>query len=207
MKLKFLYLTIFALVILTVFSFSKPIKIIGNQQANYECGEPMKIDSSLMSVEFGKIYFDFKTELEPKKTKEKEFLWLANYPKGYFISYFINTSNITFKAERQDGSLMMIQEALNEKGEWSPIEFWVYSGCGNSYFNPLELEPGHCVMVPIKKYSGSFKTKIRLKMKNNSSIYYSTSFDGSIDPSQFKRESGQVNGILYHGPANYFEEE
>ena len=46
----------------------------------------------------------------------------------------------------------MIQEAKNSKGEWVPIEHWLYSRCGNSYMNPLVLNPGEEVLVPIKKH-------------------------------------------------------
>ncbi|MDH4471346.1 MAG: hypothetical protein QE487_01995 [Fluviicola sp.] len=178
-------------------------KTTGNQKAFYESSDPIDIDSNLFKPEQGKIYFHFNTDLAPTDLKKLDFIWLENNPKEYFTAYLVNTTDSTFTADRQDGSLIMIQEAQNEKGEWLPIEYWVYSGCGNSYFDPLELEPGKYVLVPIKKYSGNFKTKIRLKFKKDDTLFYSDSFDGSIDKSQFEKETGKVNGILYHGDANY----
>lgn len=179
----------------------------GNQRAHYKCSDPLKIDSSLFDVRKRETYFYFDTNLTPKDLKSKGFTWTVDNPKDYFTAYLINTSDSTFNADRQDGSLMMIQEAMNEKGEWEPIEYWVYSGCGNSYFSPLELTTGNYVMIPIKRYSGAYKTQFRLKMKKDEELFYSGTYEGSIELSQFAMEKDMVNGILYHGSASYFEEE
>jgi hypothetical protein len=178
----------------------------GSQRAYYECTEPLKIDTSLFPLKKGQVYFHFNQSLKPKGLKAKGFLWMEDTPKDYFTAYLINTSDATFNAKRQDGSLIMIQEAMDAEGKWQPIEYWVYSGCGNSYFDPLVLTPGNYVMIPIKEYKGSFKTKFRLKMKKDTSLFYSDTFEGSIDKSQFEKETKQVNGILYHGPANYLDD-
>ncbi len=198
---KFLFL---AASLLMLFGFSaKQNKTNGNQRAYYKCTEPMEIDTNLFNPEQGKTYFHFNTELSP--TDLKDFTWLKDSPKDYFTAYLVNTSDTTFIANRQDGSLIMIQEALNEEGKWQPIEYWVYSGCGNSYFDPLKLDPGKYAMIPVKKYSGSFNTKIRLKLKKDNTLFYSTPFEGKIEKSQFKKETGKVDGILYHGNANYLD--
>lgn len=203
---KLTILSLISLFVLTGFSINQEDKTEGNQRAFYECSEPTDIDKSLIDVKQGELYFQFNTEQEPKNLKSMNFVWLKDDPKGYFTAYLINSSESTFSAERQDGSLIMIQEALNEQGKWLPIEYWVYSGCGNSYFNPLKLESGKSVMVPIKKYSGNFKTKIRLKLKAGKTTFFSESFAGAIDKSQFNKETEQVNGILYHGPADYLDD-
>jgi hypothetical protein len=177
----------------------------GNQPAYYECTEGLDIDTTLFNYRKGEIYFYFDKDLKAKNLASKGFNWIEDNPKDYFTAYLINTTDTTFNVTRQDGSLIMIQEAMDEKGQWQPIEYWVYSGCGNSYFDPLELNPGKYVMIPIKEYHGNFKTKIRLKMKNDKKIIYSESFEGSIDKSQFEKETKSVHGILYHGPANYLD--
>jgi hypothetical protein len=69
----------------------------------------------------------------------------------------------------------------------------------------LELDPGKYIMIPIKQYDGSFKTKFRLKMKKGKSLFYSETFEGSIDKSKFEKQTEDVNGILYWGPADYLE--
>lgn len=178
----------------------------GNQRAFYECTEPLNIDTALFDLKQGQTYFYFDQNSKPKKLKSNGFVWLDDNPKNYFTAYLINASDSTFNAERQDGSLIMIQEAINGKGEWKPIEYWVYSGCGNSYFDPLKLDSGKYVMIPIKQYHGSFKTKFRLKMKKDKTLFYSETFEGSIEKSQFQKQTANVNGILYHGPANYLDE-
>jgi len=201
MKLKiFIYSTL--IIVLSGFSFAT---YVGNQEAYYETSKPLRINKSLFEYKRGKTYFSFNKNLSPKNLKSKGFVWLENEPKGYFTAYLINASDTIFNAEKQDGSLIMIQEAIDENGKWKPIEYWVYSGCGNSYFNPLILKPGKYVMIPIKQYNGNFKTKFRLKMKKDKSIFYSEEFEGNIEKSQFEKHSENVNGILYYGPADYLD--
>lgn len=199
-------LLLFSILILFIgLSLKKDGAQIGNQRAYYECKEPAKIDSSLFKVELGKTYFVFNTKLLPTNLKAKHFVWTEDNPKDHFTAYLINTSDSTFKADRQDGSLIMIQEAIDLKGQWKPIEYWVRSGCGNSNFNPLELDSGMYIMIPIKQYSGNYDTKMRLKMKVNNKLFYSEPFEGSMDKRQFEKQTNTVNGILYHGPASYLD--
>lgn len=178
----------------------------GNQRAFYQCGKPLDIDSTKISLKSDKLYFHFNTEETFSNLDSMGFTWLKGNPQGYFAGYLVNTTSSTFRAERQDGSLIMIQEALDKDKKWKPIEYWVYSGCGNSYFYPLKLDSGKCVLVPIKKYAGNFKTKIRLKFKYSKAVMYSTPFEGAIDEAQFNKETDEVYGILYHGPANYLDQ-
>ena len=200
-----LYSVLFILV--TAFTGSNPEKK-GNQRAFYECTDPLDIDSSLFVPKKGKVCFYFDTKRSPAHKDFTDFIWYDNAKAtDYFTAYLVNASDSSFTAKRQDGSLIMIQEALDEKGKWLPIEYWVYSGCGNSYFDPLELGSGKYVMIPIKKYTGSFQTKIRLRFLQGNKLYCSEPFDANIDKSQFKKETENVNGILYHGKANYLERE
>ncbi len=195
---------LFVLVLLLFCSFlNKSDK--GNRRAFYECSEPLDIDSTFSELRPNQTYFYFDKNLKVKDLDTNSFVWMESNPKDYFTAYLINTTDSIFNANRQDGSLIMIQEAQNAEGEWQPIEYWVYSGCGNSYFEPLSLEPGKYVMIPIKEYNGKMKTKFRLKMKKDKSLFYSESFDGTINPSQFEKETKTVNGILYHGPASYLD--
>lgn len=101
------------------------------------------------------------------------------------MSVFItNPTSKSIRVEEQDWRLMLIQEALDKSGKWKPIEYWEYSGCGNSY-GGIALRPKHLIMIKILKYSGNYKTKIRLKFLNDSIVYYSKPFSGSINLSQF----------------------
>lgn len=192
--------------LLAHFSFAQSGTKRGNQKAFYECKNPLPLDTTLFDLEPGKLYFSFLTERIPTGLDTMNFYWTDFTSKEYFTAYLINASDSTLKASKQDGSLIMIQEALNEDGTWQPIEYWVYSGCGNSYFNPLNLQPNEYLMIPIRKYSGNFETKIRLKCRFGGTMEYSRSFKGSIKKSQFKKQVNDVKGILYEGPASYLDE-
>ncbi|PWJ38659.1 hypothetical protein [Sediminitomix flava] len=86
--------------------------------------------------------------------------------------------------ETQDGRVLMICEAKDDKGKWKPIEYWQYSWCGNSYYDS-ELKRNECAVIKVLNFGGSFETELRYKLKNYDSVYYSNSFQGSIDINQF----------------------
>ncbi|WP_417266206.1 hypothetical protein [Brumimicrobium sp.] len=177
----------------------------GNARAWYEIGTEQEIDDNVVNLKPNAVYFQFNTEEKAKNLESLGFGWIEDNPENHFVAYLINTSDSTFSSKLQDGSLLMIQEAMNEKEEWVPIEYWVKSGCGNSY-RTLNLKPGQQVMIPIKKYQGSFKTKIRLKLQTGKEVFYSQTFEGAIELTQFNKETESVGGILYRGPANYLDE-
>ncbi len=102
----------------------------------------------------------------------------ATFVKGFPV-YIVNQSKQAVRVEIQDGQLMIIQEALDPSGKWRPIEYWRYSGCGNSY-DGIALRPDHYLMTKVFKYQGNFETLLRLKMRNDTVIYYSPPFRGSI---------------------------
>lgn len=180
-----------------------------NQFAYYICSDPMIIDSTLLELEANKVFFNFNTDQSPGQFTYEDYKWDEGKSGKYFEAFLINTSDSTLTLERQDASLVIIQEALDENGNWEPIEYWVDSGCGNSYLNPVNLSPGKYIIVPIRKYKGEFKTRIRLRYKyfyrGGEGIMISDSFEGSIDKSQFQKQTENVHGILYHGPANYLK--
>jgi hypothetical protein len=184
------------------YSQTKPLE---SQRAYYKCSKSITIDSSKIEIVEGKVYFQFDQKLNPLLLDLVEFDWLDKIDLEYFTAYLINTSDSIFNPEKQDLSLMIIQEAKNDSGEWKPIEYWVYSGCDWSYLETLNLQSGLYVAIPIRKYRGKYKTKIRLKMKNNNSIFYSDEFDGEIEKSQFEVQTKKVKGVQYLGPASYFD--
>ncbi|WP_299884174.1 hypothetical protein [uncultured Lacinutrix sp.] len=90
------------------------------------------------------------------------------------------------------GSLIyMILEAKNEKGEWKPIEKQDYYYCGTGVYEYVLKKNKLCVTA-VHKYSGSFKTKLRLRHLGN----YSNEFEGYINPSEFgKYESHEADWL------------
>ncbi len=110
--------------------------------------------------------------------------WEENksFVRGFPV-YIVNKSKHSVRVEEQDGRLMIIQEALDKSGQWKPIEFWQFSGCGNSY-GGVALRPEYYIMTKVYKYKGDFETKLRLKMLNDTVVYYSQPFIGSINLTQ-----------------------
>ena len=97
--------------------------------------------------------------------------------------FIVNNTDIIQGIEHHDGRLLVIQEALTENGEWQPIEYFIYSGCGNSYgINPLK--PASYLMFGIPKYNGDFKTKLRVRLRTNNNTILSNEFDGNINKTQ-----------------------
>lgn len=81
------------------------------------------------------------------------------------------------------GYIPIITEALNEKGDWKPIEYRHIYMCGNGV-ESIILPPKQIVVTSELVYMGNFKTKLRLKLGSN----YSREFTGSINLSQFESE-------------------
>jgi hypothetical protein len=177
----------------------------GNQRALYNFSKQIEIDENLIELKQGVLYFQFNLNQSFETLKSFNSKWIEKYSKSHFIAYLVNMTDSSVYIKTQDGSLLIIQEALDENNNWQPIEYWIPSGCGNSYFNPLSLEAGKCVLVPIKRYDGNYKTKFRLKFNTGKRIIYSDIFEGTLNKSQFEKLNDDVNGILYDGPASYFE--
>lgn len=146
--------------------------------------EPADIDLKLVNIELGKTYFHFFTDAETENFPVFIHDRVKHQPYDCRFAYLINTSDTVFKVAGQDGSFRIIREAMDKNGEWKPIEYWVNSFCGNSY-EGLEFKPGQGTMFFMKKYHGSFKTQMRLKMAVNNTILYSQPFEGNIEPFQF----------------------
>lgn len=112
----------------------------------------------------------------------------------------INLSHKDLTFRTQDGSLLMVQEAKNEKGDWQPIEYWQWDwGMENVIFETLTLQPNKNLNFVAPKYSGTFKTQMRFKLKvsetnDNKQFYYSDNFEVSVNPSQFQLNSQKVKG-------------
>jgi len=110
--------------------------------------------------------------------------WEENksFVRGFPV-YIVNNSKQSVRVEEQDGRLMIIQEAFDKSGQWRPIEVWQFSDCGNSY-GGVALRPDYYIMTKVYKYKGDFETMLRLKMLNDTVVYYSQPFRGSINLTQ-----------------------
>src|SRR5690606_25952649 len=91
--------------------------------------------------------------------------------------FITNNSKDTIFLDYQDLNAFIIQEAMDENGNWKPIEYWQYSWCGNSY-DATGLLPNQFIVIKINKYSGNFETLLRVKLLNAKKVYYSNTFKG-----------------------------
>jgi hypothetical protein len=99
-----------------------------------------------------------------------------------------------------DSHLYLVQEALNDKGEWQAIER-IPHGTGPRDcavgFHRISLKPGEYWDLVGPRYTGSFKTKLRYRLdlgtndgklpQPGGKIVYSNEYEGSINPEQFQR--------------------
>jgi hypothetical protein len=82
----------------------------------------------------------------------------------------------------------LIQEALDGQGKWRPIEV-EFGGGGCAWgMRMLGLDPGHYWEVDAPRYAGSFKTKLRFRLRVLSPRggVWSNEFEGAINPQQFE---------------------
>ena len=100
------------------------------------------------------------------------------------VGYLVNNTLENKKILTQDNSLIMIMEAQDSLANWRPIEYWIWSDCGNSYFHPLSLEQGQSVTFKIPIYSGTIETMLRLKLLGAENFIYSDVFVGRITKNQ-----------------------
>jgi hypothetical protein len=129
-------------------------------------------------------------ETDERKTDSIFEIWKKrprNYVKAYPV-FIRNISKDTVHIDNQDGALFLIQEAKNELGEWKPIEYWIYSTCGNSYAS-TSIGQNDILILKKVNYQGAFETDMRLKLRTNNKIIYSKSYKGSINIEQFELDN------------------
>jgi len=105
-------------------------------------------------------------------------------------------SEVTFSAS--DSRLSIIQEALDARGRWRPIEYLPESWCGNSDHSVL-LPARHYFEFAVPSYTGKQQTRLRFALQpaQGQAPIYSNEFQGSINPRQFsKRQGHRPTGLM-----------
>ena len=127
-----------------------------------------------------------------KEIYDNEINFLSKYykpSKNMVQAYPImikNVSDSIRNVETQEGWIYMVQEAMHPDGYWKPIEYINYSVvCGNSRGSE-RLIPNEYLISKIYKYTGDFKTKLRIRFATNREVYFSNEFWGKINLTQFK---------------------
>lgn len=104
------------------------------------------------------------------------------------VLYIINGTDSTVSISATEGLFYISQEAMDENGEWRPIEYLVGGFFCGASFQTLKLKPKHYTAVTARRYYGNFETEIRFRLNNyegGKSIIYSNKFKGSINKNQF----------------------
>ncbi|CAN5660901.1 hypothetical protein BH11BAC3_BH11BAC3_41010 [soil metagenome] len=124
------------------------------------------------------------TELQSRAHSVSPLDTLSNITKFIKGKIFNNTTDTFYLTTHIGGTLIGIQEAKDEKGNWRPIEYWYNDKCGNS-FDDIQLAPNEYINFFIPRYYGLFKTKIRLRFLLGAKTIISSEWDGRIDKKQF----------------------
>ncbi|WP_118975979.1 hypothetical protein [Taibaiella koreensis] len=82
----------------------------------------------------------------------------------FYPVYLVNSTGTIRAFAGKDSYTFAIQEAMDKKGNWWPIEARVYDFCGNGTWL-LKIRPGEFATILFHKYTGSFKTKLRVRIK------------------------------------------
>ena len=98
--------------------------------------------------------------------------------------YIVNATHDPISFEVQDGRLSVVQEAQNEEGEWVALERLRGAWCGNSFYD-VELASFDGWRGVVRRYSGSFETRLRLTLlRDGQPPLLSSEWEGSVNPSQ-----------------------
>jgi hypothetical protein len=120
------------------------------------------------------------------------------FAKSYrgFRLLLINGTKSELALSASDSRIPIIQEALDSKGQWRPIEYLPESWCGNSYHHVF-LPPRHYWQFAAPAYTGKQRTRLRFVLQQPAPTY-SNEFEGSVNPVQFKKKQG-------HKPTNLMD--
>ncbi len=108
----------------------------------------------------------------------------------------VNRTKSEAAFDASDSRLPIVQEALDERGNWRPLEYLPSSWCGNSYHRVF-LPAGQYWEFATPKYEGKQKTKLRFVLQTKPPIY-SPEFEGSVNSGQFTNKVG-------HAPAGIMD--
>jgi hypothetical protein len=122
--------------------------------------------------------------------RQADSLYAVNNRKHALI-WLLNNSTEPVVLGTQDGSVFCVLQALDNTQQWRPVQYWHYSGCGNSYIARY-LRPKETLALSAQTTTtGDFKTKLRYKLAGIKEFYYSNEFEGRISYSEFAEPPGR----------------
>jgi len=99
--------------------------------------------------------------------------------QGFTVLLLNNTHEAVWFAA-QDSRLSIVREAIDENGQWRPIENLSESFCGNSSHR-VALPAQHFWSFSTPVYQGSQRTLMRFRFDD----IISNEFEGTVNPAQF----------------------
>jgi hypothetical protein len=108
---------------------------------------------------------------------------------GKIQVWLLNNSDDTIYVQMRDACYICILQALTKEGEWLPIQYHIYSSCGNSYYDKPILKKMANSFVMDYPNSGDYTTKLRFELSGRDKSYYSNEFIGKIDYCEFVRDT------------------
>ena len=185
----------FPMVVCRKFSYSK--KLV-NFPVRYKYVRNFGITKSSLLAFFSSDEADYSIEStneEMQKLNSKELSVLPDYLQNvavekfnlkniYFPVYVVNQSTKPQLFAAKDNHVFAIQEAMDKEGKWRPIEMRGFDFCGNGHWFTA-MKPKEYMMFLVPKYSGNYKTQLRIRLRIGNEILFSEAFEGNIRESQF----------------------
>lgn len=113
----------------------------------------------------------------------------AQNNQGKNLVWLINNTEENVSTQMQDWSYICILQALNKEGKWQPIQYWRFSGCGNSYHDKQFAPKTANSFVTSLPNKGDFETRFRFKLLGATKFYYSNEFEGKMNYCEFLENS------------------
>ena len=130
--------------------------------------------------------------------KKADTIHLENNNKWNLQVWILNNSKDTIGITKTDWLYPVILQAKNFNDIWQPVEYRVFSRCGNSYYL-AQFFPGKSnsfvFQIPDR---GNYETKLRFKLMSKNRFYYSNEFNGRIDYCEFIEDTTVFSSKLVY---------
>ena len=104
------------------------------------------------------------------------------YHQTELVGCFQNNTKDTLLIPDKYNNVIAILEAQDSLKNWFPIQYCLDSHYGiGDHLVGAKIAPNQSILFSVNNYFGKIKTKMRLRMVGNDTIYISNEFNGTID--------------------------
>jgi hypothetical protein len=111
--------------------------------------------------------------------------------------YLINASTNDVNLESQDGDVYLKLEVQDSQGKWVRAQPHAFSWCGNSYFNPPKVRPGHFLTIEGYQPDKGDKRKIRFSLYHQKIALSSNAGEGIASSQDIDLASRDAMAVMY----------